>query len=173
MKGIVTDCLQELVVSSYGAEAWREIARRAGVAGDRTFQIDEDVPEEQAMALFAKTCEVGQLSFEQACDAFGAYWVGTYVPRRYPEFYEGVRSTKDFLLRLDAVHVAMRQRLPGARPPLHDYAWRDESTLVMGYRSARGLMPLFVAAVRGAAKHFGDSLGVRELDPEHVEITFG
>lgn len=172
MKGIAVDCLKEVVVGSLGPARWNEILLRAGVQPGTTFHVRDDVDDEVVLNLFALTCEMGNLTLEQACDAFGTHWVGTYIPERYPEFYVGVRSAKDFLLKLDAIHAAVRQRIPNAQPPRHSYEWKDDDTLVMGYASDRRLVDLFIGAVKGAARHFGDAIEVKALDATRVEIVF-
>jgi hypothetical protein len=34
------------------------------------------------LTMFGAACEIGGARFEQACDAYGAFWVGTYIPAR-------------------------------------------------------------------------------------------
>lgn len=172
MKGLVADCLAELVTGSFGAEKWQEILRRSGLSPDRRFQSHEDVEDALVLRMFTHTCEVGGLSFAQACDVYGAYWVGTYVPKHYPDFYAGVTSARQFLLKLDQVHAAMAARLKGATPPRHDYRWKSENTLAMTYRSERGLIDLFIGGVKGIAIHYGESVTVRKIDDQSVEIDF-
>lgn len=172
MKGIAVDCLKEVVVGSLGPAKWIEILARAGVESGTTFHVNDDVDDQVVLNLFAQTCDVGNLTLEQACDAFGAHWVGTYIPQRYPEFYAGVRTAREFLLKLDGIHAAARQRIPNAQPPRHSYEWKSDNTLVMGYASDRGLVELFIGAVRGAARHFGDAIEVQALDEKRVEIVF-
>lgn len=172
MKGITVDCLKKLVTDHYGAEKWKEIASKAGVPADRTFRHDEDLTDEFVLNLFGKTCEVGKLTMEQACEAYGAYWVGSYMLSVYPEFYVGVKSAREFLLKLDTIHATMTERMKGARPPRHSYEWKDDKTLRMSYKSNRDLLVLFIGAVKGVAKHFGNQIEVRKIDQQTVEIVF-
>lgn len=172
MKGITIDCLKKLVTDNYGADRWKEIALKAGVAADRNFKHDEDIADELVLNLFAKTCEVGNLTMEQACDAYGAYWVGSYMLSVYPEFYVGVKSTKEFLLKLDTIHATMTERMKNARPPRHSYGWIDDKTLRMSYKSHRDLLVLFIGAIKGVAKHFQEEIQVRKIDQQSVEIDF-
>jgi hypothetical protein len=173
MKGIVVDALHQLVTTAFGPDQWAELLTRTGFAPDRTFTQNEDLPFDTILAMFGAACEIGGMSFEQACDAYGAFWVGTYIPARYPEFYAGVVSSKDFLLKLDAVHDAMARRMEGAHPPKHSYRWIDADILEMGYSSSyEGLQTLFIGAVKGAALHYGDRIDVVRQDDQSVRITF-
>ncbi len=172
MKGIVIDCLKNLVSEHFGTERWNEVVRLSGASPDRKYEIADDVDEELVLKMFAKTCEVAGLSFEQACDAFGDYWVGSYIPKLYPDFYAGVKSAREFLLKLDNVHATIAARLPNAKPPRHSYQWKSENTLAMSYSSERDLIELFIGAIKGAAKYFKEEIQVRKIDRQSVEIDF-
>jgi hypothetical protein len=172
MKGIVIDCLRNIVMETFGVAKWRDILQASGQDPEIQFGIDDDLDDRIVLGMFGKTCEETGLSFEQACDIFGAYWVGTYIPRRYPEFYVGISSTKAFLLKLDDIHATVAARMTNARPPRHGYEWKNRTTLMMDYRSHRDLMRLFVGAVHGAARHFKETVTVRQIDGCHIEIEF-
>lgn len=172
MKGITVDCLKKLVIEQYGADTWKEIASKAGVAPERDFRHDEDITDDFVLNLFGKTCEIGNLTMEQACDAYGAYWVGSYMKSVYPEFYVGVKSAREFLLKLDTIHATMTERMKNARPPRHSYEWKNDKTLRMSYQSNRDLLVLFIGAIKGVAKYFGNQVEVRKIDGQNVEIVF-
>lgn len=172
MKGIVLDCLHELVTNALGADKWPVILHRADLAPGHVFAHGDDIADETVMSMFASTCELGGLSFEQACEVFGHFWVSSYVPRHYPEFYRGVGATRQLLVKLDEIHTTMRQRMPNAKPPRHTYEWKGDSTLLMGYWSHRPLMQLFLGSVNGVARHYGETIRTRKVDEQHVEIVF-
>lgn len=173
MKGIVADALHQLVITAFGPDQWTELLTRTGMDPARTFTHNEDLPFDTILAMFGAACDIGGMTFEQACDAYGAFWVGHYIPANYPEFYAGVNSSKDFLLKLDAIHASIAKRIPGAHPPMHSYRWVDADTLEMGYASSyEGLQTLFIGAVKGAALHYGDTIDVVRNDDHSVHITF-
>jgi Haem-NO-binding len=172
MEGIVLDCLHNLVTNALGADQWPVILQRAGLRPDQVFARGDDIADETVMSMFASTCELGRMSFEQACEVFGHFWVSAYVPRHYPEFYAGLSTTRQMLVKLDEIHATMRQRMPNAQPPRHTYEWKDDCTLLMGYWSHRPLMQLFLGAVNGVARHYGETIRTRKVDEQHVEIVF-
>lgn len=173
MKGIVLDCLKHLVVDNFGAGKWEKIREESSDAAARDLALVDDVEDGEALAMFGIACQKTGLTFQQACDAFGAYWVGDYIPKRFPQFFGGVSSIREFLLRLDGVHEAVPTIISGAKPPRHTYDWKDEKTLVMTYNSPRDLIELFDGAVRGVAIHFDETIETKILDRKHVEIRFG
>jgi hypothetical protein len=172
MKGIVVNCLEKLVSESFGTEKWKEIMSLSGVSADKKYEIADDIEDELVLKMFANTCQVGNLSFEQACDVFGEYWVSSYIPRLYPDFYVDVKSAKEFLLKLDTIHASISTRIKNAKPPRHSYEWKDENTLAMSYLSDRDLIELFVGAIKGVANHFNEDIQIRKVDRQSVEINF-
>jgi len=172
MKGIVFDCLRNLVSEKFGTDKWNQIMKMSDVNPDTNYTITDDVDDEVILRLFGNTCEALSLSFEQASEAFGEYWNGTYLPKLYPEFYENVNSTRELLVKLDDIHSVIREKMEGAKPPKHSYEWKNENTLIMGYDSSRDLIELFVGAIKGAAKHYNDEITVRNIDRKQVEIKF-
>lgn len=172
MKGIVVDCLKSLVSDSLGTDKWKEIMILSDVSPDKQYRMVDDIDDELVLKMFGKTCEVGQLSFEQACDAYGDYWVNAYMPKLYPDFYIGVKSAKQFLMKLDEIHATMTKKLENAKPPRHQYQWRNGNTLVMSYDSERGLIDLFIGAVKGVARFYEEEVQIRKIDEQRVEINF-
>lgn len=172
MKAIVFDCLRDLVLAEFGETMWQEIAGNSPLGGDAPSSIADDHPDEHVLGLFARTCELVGLNFSQGCEAFGAHWVGRYLPERYPDIYDGIKSARAFILKLDTIHAAIPQRLAGAMPPRHSYEWRDEKTLLIGYRSGRDLIELFEASLHAVGAHFNSPITTRPIDRQTVEVIF-
>lgn len=172
MKGIVVNCLENLVSENFGTEKRNEVMNLSGMGADKKYEMSDDIEDELVLKMFANTCQAGNLSFEQACDVFGEYWVSSYIPKLYPDFYVDVKSAKEFLLKLDTIHASISTRIKNAKPPRHSYEWKDENTLAMSYLSDRDLIELFVGAIKGVAKYFNEDIQIRKVDRQSVEINF-
>ena len=83
-----------------------------------------------------------------------------------------VNTAKDFLLKMDKAHFDSTKMLEGARPPRFDYEWVGPKTLIMHYKSQRGLIDIMVGLIKGVGKYFKENLQVRKLDDKRVEIVF-
>ncbi len=112
------------------------------------------------------------LSLEQATDAFGEYWVNVYAPKIYEMYYKGVKSAKDFLLKMDGVHKSVTQNMENAQPPSFEFNWKDDKTLIVKYISHRGLIDFYVGLARGVGIYFKEDIKVRKLTDKEVEIIF-
>jgi len=172
MKGVIFACLKELVENEYGQQRWGNVLERAGLPVTMRVLPIADVDDAVVMKVVGATCEELGITQQQAADAFGRQWACSYAPKMYGVFYEGITSTKEFLLKLDDIHVATTRTIVNARPPRFEYQDVDENTLIMEYHSPRGLMPFFTGLVRGLAENYGEKATVSSLGDNKVEIVF-
>jgi len=172
VKGVVINCIEELVTTQFGQRKWQEVLNEAGLDPARVFLAITDVAEDDTMRLIQAVGKTLNLSLQQVADAFGDYWVNVYAPRIYHGYYEKAKTAKDFLLQIDHVHIQMTKQLKEARPPRFRYEWEDAKTLIMHYHSHRGLMPIMFGLIKGVAKYFQEDLQITKLDDTRVRIIF-
>jgi len=112
------------------------------------------------------------ITSQQAADAFGEYWVCNFAPKIYGIYYKEAKNGKDFLLKMDSVHERTAKSVPGAQPPRFEYQQKDDKTLVMIYKSKRGLIDILIGLIKGVGKYYKENLTVTKLGPDRVEIKF-
>jgi len=158
MKGVICKCLQELVVEKFGKDKWEAILEKAGLPKNKVFTNVENVEDAQVLKLIDATCKVLGITPQQAADAFGEY--------------KEAKNAKDFLLKMDSVHERTAKSVPGAQPPRFKYQQKDDKTLVMIYKSKRGLIDIMIGLIKGVGKYYKENLTVTKLGPDRVEIKF-
>jgi hypothetical protein len=171
VKGVIVSCLRELVETEFGVEKWEEALERAGLPRGASYLPIADVDDETVLRVVGELCNVLGISEQEAADAFGRHWACTYAPKVYGVYYAGVNSAKEFLLRMDDVHVSTTRAIPNAHPPRFTYEDVGEDTLIMEYHSDRNLMPFFTGLVRGVAEYFGEKADVKTIGPNKVKIV--
>ncbi|MEM2742187.1 MAG: heme NO-binding domain-containing protein [Candidatus Aenigmatarchaeota archaeon] len=173
MKGTIIICLRELVEGKFGKDKWANILKEAGVPDlDKGLTTFKDIDEAIVGKLFNATCKILGISFQQAADAFGDYWVNVYSQKYYKPYYMTAKNAKDFLLKMDEVHQKTTQALPGSKPPRFDYEMPDDKTLIMKYKSHRNLIDVLVGLIKGVGKFYKENLQVRKIGNDKVEIKF-
>ncbi len=172
MKGAILACLQEFVESETSSEKWREIVAHAGVNAPFLYTPIDSVPEEDVVAVVSSLCEILSLPLETAADAFGEFWVKNYTQKLYWTFYLGVGSAKEFLLKLNDIHVKTTRLVKGAEPPRFEYEWENEKTLIMRYISRRNLLDFAIGLVRGVGKFYKEDLQVSKVGADRIRIEF-
>ena len=171
MKGTVVKCMEELVSEKFGAAKWKECLKRAGLPESKFYSSLEDVADGEVMALIKGVGEAAGLSGAQVMAAFGEHWSTVYAPRVYKVYFDAAKSTREFLLKLDEVHVTMTRSLKSARPPRFTYEWQGDKHLVMHYASERGLVALMPGLIAGLGKYYKDHPSVR-LAGNAVHVQF-
>ncbi len=172
MKGSIVECIRELVTSKFGAAKWKEALKKAGLPESKLFSSFEDVPDPQVLAIMKGVAEAASLTMPQVMEAFGEHWSNSYAPSVYKPYFATTKSTRDFLLKLDEIHLAMTRNMKSARPPRFRYEWKGDKHLVMHYDSERGLVALMPGLIRGLGKHFHDNPAVNLVGNEvHVKFA--
>lgn len=172
MKGVIADCLADLVANKFGRDKWEKVLELTGVEKNTVFAVYSDIDDATVMEVLKNTCEVLSITMEQAADAFGEYWVSTYAPEIYWAYYRNWNSAREYLLDLDRIHDRVTQRIPNAHPPRFEYEWENENSLIMHYNSDRGLVGILAGLARGVGKYFDEDLTVSIAGDSAVRIEF-
>jgi len=172
MKAGIVICLGDMVKEKFGQQKWDAALEGAGLNKNAMFIPIQDVADETIIKIVHSTCKVLDLTIEQATEAFGDYWVNTYAPKIYRTYYRGANSAKDLLLQMDRVHEAVTTNIPNARPPRFSYEWANDKTLLMKYKSTRGMIDILVGCVKGVGKYFNEEVRVRKLSTDKIEVVF-
>ncbi len=161
MKGIIFSVLQEYAGNRHGAEG-REAFRRA--TGLTLPLATSDYPDEKVAAAVGALTDLFGNKPEEVLADFGRYFVAEspLVQKTYAAYFRNARDAKDFLMKMDSVHVQVTKALPGATPPRFDYEDRG-SELVVVYRSERKLCSLLKGLIEGIGLRYnGRPLSWRE-----------
>lgn len=172
MKGVIVLCLENLVKENFGKDKWVEIANRTGFDPDTRFLASQDIDDKVILKAIESLCGVLNISAEQAADAFGDYWINKYALKMYSAYYARATNARDFLLKMDNVHETTTKNVANAKPPRFDYEWKDDKTLIMTYKSQRGLMAIFAGLVKGIGKYYKENLKVSQKGSNKLEIVF-
>ena len=172
MKGVIVQCLGNLVTEKFGKDKWEDALEKSGVDRNYNCLAFDDVDDEVIIKVIKSTCEVLDITMSQAADAFGDYWVNNFTQKIYGVYYKNKNNAKEFLLNMDNVHNITTKNIKNARPPRFEYKEVDDKTLIMTYKSHRGLIDILIGLIKGVGKHFNEDLQVRKINDTQVEIKF-
>ena len=172
MKGAIVQCLGDLVKNSFGNDKWEDSLDKAGMSRKSFFMPLQNIEDDKVLKLIESLCKVLNITPAQAADAFGDYWVNVYAPKIYGTYYKGPRSAREFLKKMDEVHANVTTNIPNAHPPRFEYEWKDDKTLIMKYKSSRGLIDILVGLIKGVGKYFKEDLKVTKLGSDRVQVVF-
>ncbi|NOX88299.1 MAG: hypothetical protein GXO77_04675 [Calditrichaeota bacterium] len=172
MKGTIVKCLEELVTTKFGRDKWEKSLEDAGFNKSTMFLPIGDIDDAQVMKIIEMVCKNLNITLTQAADAFGDYWVNVYSQKLYGHYYAKHKTAKDFFLNLDNIHFIMTKTMKNARPPRFDYEWKDDKTLIMHYKSHRGLIDFLEGLAKGVSKFYHENLQISKLGSSRIKIVF-
>lgn len=174
MKGTILVCLRDMLFErcAVSQDDWKNMLEAAGLDRHLVLLPSADLPDAAALALFGEAQARYFSSHEALADAFGSHWCVRYAPDVYPSIYRRVSNAREFIMKMDDVHVQITQTIENARPPRFQYEDLGRGGLLVRYQSARGLIQIFAGLCRGIGEYYGEALEVKVLDTERVSITF-
>ena len=172
MKGTIVKCLSDLVKNNFGEHNWKEILQQSGVSPYTAILVTSDIDDKTVFKLIENTCKVLNITKQQACDAFGDYWVNTYAPKIYSMYYAKFENAKQFIMGMEKTHETVTKHILNARPPRFTFEEVDENTIIVNYISARNMIDFYIGLVKGIGKYFNTPIDVKKLSEERVKLTF-
>ena len=165
MVGLIQKLLLDLVESAATSDQVAEVKRRAGIPPDMEFRIDETYDDEEWRRLLAATCEVLEITQEQAEEEFADFFFRDMV-KRWPTWLQMAKSSREFLERQPLIHngFATGMQEPAKRDAIND-KFRIESAddeLVVRYCSPNRLCGLYKALARSVFSYYGDQAAIHE-----------
>lgn len=156
MKGIIFNLLEEVIRAEYGDETWEGLLETAQLDGAYTSL--GNYPDAEITKLVTAAASGLKLPPDEIIRWFGRKAL-PILARRYPQFFDGHKSARTFLLTLNnVIHTEVRKIYPGAEVPEFDYDTSSTDVLLMGYKSPRRLCALAHGFTEAAAAHFGEEL---------------
>lgn len=174
MKGTILVCLRDMLRQDHNLtnEQWREMLAEAGLNSNQMILASGDIEDSQALALFGVAQNRFYSNHEELANAFGRYWTIHYAPKIYSSVYNQATNTREFLLKMDDVHVMVTKTIANSKPPRFTYENEGEDTLLINYSSERGLIHLFAGLCKGLAEYFNEPVKVDVRSPTQVSVKF-
>ncbi len=154
MKGILFNLAEEVVGTSYGADAWERILDASQVSG--AYTTLGNYPDEEFSQIISGAVEVLGASEATVVSSIAEGAI-PLLSQRYPHFFAGHRSARTFVLTLnEIIHPEVRKLYPGADVPEFDFSDASDGALLIGYHSRRRLCALAEGFIRGAATRYDE-----------------
>lgn len=174
MKGTILVCLRDMLRDECGMTdtQWQDMLEAVGLDRYRSILLASDVDDAHALGLFGEAQKRFYPSFLDIANAYGKYWSVIYAPKVYASVYSGVKNAREFILKMDKVHVMVTQTMENATPPRFTFEEVGSRELLVHYKSGRGLIHLYAGLARGIGTYFNEKLTVSVVNDEKVSIVF-
>ncbi len=167
MYGMVNKAIEDLVCARFGALAWEQVKRVAGVEVD-VFITDESYPDDVTYRLIEGACRVLGRDGGDVLRLFGEHWLLHTARNGYGTLLDaGGQTLPEFLVNLPDFHTRVALLFPNLQPPEFLVTDRTATSLRLHYRSRRrGLEPFVEGILRGVGRRFDTPVVVTTLPPD-------
>ncbi len=172
MKGVIVNCIEEVLEKKYNKQKLEKIKEKAGVKSGTIFLAGQNVEDKIVMELIQAACSELSLSLQDFGILFGDYWVNHFSQRIYSQYYNSHKTAKDFLLQMNDLHKTITNNMPGATPPQFQYEHISEKKIGITYKSHRNLIDLFIGLIYGVGNYYKEKLKVEKLTDSYVTVEF-
>ena len=172
MKGMVFTEFLELVDTTFSLETSERLIEMSQLPSDGVYTSVGTYDAREMAMLVTNLSTLTGVPVSDLLKSFGRHLFQRFTAT-FPEFFEGMRSSLDFLPRVeDYVHLEVRKLYPDAELPSFSCDVAQPGSMVMIYRSTRNLPDLAEGLILACIEHFGESLVVRREDSgENVSET--
>jgi hypothetical protein len=160
--GIVFGELKQYVTARLGESAWSELLADAAI-GPKLYLAIQEYPDEELGAILQAACRRTGLSAATVLQDFGDF-IGPHLMQMYRMYILPEWKTLDVIEHTEErVHKMVRLQHRGARPPYLSTTRRGDDAIVIHYSSARRLCAFAKGIAIGIARHYGETLEIRDL----------
>lgn len=159
MYGWINGCLEDLITTNYGVDAWQQIRKDANVEGD--FFRSSYYSDESTVKLISAGAKFLNQTAESLLEQFGAHFIHYLESYGYGRTMRCQGSTfREWIRNVNEPHRLLKSRFPDSSFPefwLEDNAADlNGNSVILHYTSQRtgGLAPIVVGIVKEAASFY-------------------
>jgi len=174
MKATIVLCIKEIIEKKFGKDKFKEILKKSGFEEEKVFFAAMDIEDDKVLKIVDNAIKILNVNKNDFFELFGEYWVTGYATKIYKPYFLLSSNAKEFLSNMKTVHELVTKISKSSNPPDFEYEKRsnEDNKLIMHYKSKRGLSFLMPGLIKGVAKHYNESVDVKELGNDTFEITF-
>ncbi|WP_195429645.1 heme NO-binding domain-containing protein [Clostridium sp. D46t1_190503_E9] len=175
MKGTVVSTWLRTCRDLYGNEVINKSLKSVNWSENIVFTPLEDVNDPQIFNLIQTIADNVGTSVNELWQVIGENNLQKFS-EDYPIFFKRVNLYK-FLDSLNFIHSIIMKKIRGSRPPKMHLEPISNNSIYLTYKSDRELFDYFLGLLNGSAKHFGETIEIREVERKKgelkVHINFG
>lgn len=166
MYGLVNQGVKDLVISNFGEESWKALAKEAESPDD--FVAMQYYDDGLTYRLVGAASKMLNQPPEKILSEFGRHWVHFTGKEGYGPIMDLFGGDfKSCLENLNHLHTRMGMTLPHLKPPSFAFSEIDSKTYELKYTSERlGLSPMVIGLIDGLAKKYNVQVRIEECSFE-------
>ncbi|MFC0337184.1 Haem-NO-binding [Kushneria avicenniae] len=165
MKGIIFNMFNDIVVSRFDEQTWEDILDHARVSG--AYSSVGNYADQDMFALVNAACEHLEMTPQECLQWLGREML-PQLGRLYPGMLEHYQSTFSTLKALNnVIHPEVVRYHPDAIVPVFHYHEVSDNSMVMEYRSARGICSFAHGLMLGCSDYYNEAAEIDHFQCRH------
>lgn len=175
MKGIVFTEFLEMVEEKFGFLVADQIVQQSSLPSGGSYTAVGTYPHSEMVSLVVSLSKATEVEVPVLLKTFGKHLFPRFA-QGYGQFFKDVTDPFVFLESLENyIHVEVKKLYPDAELPSFDSHSPSADTLVMEYRSDRGMADFAEGLLEGCFDHFGQEVAISREDVDargsHTKFT--
>lgn len=175
MKGIVFTEFLEMVEEKFGFLIADQIVQQSSLPSGGTYTAVGTYPHAEMVSLVVSLSKETEVEVPVLLKTFGKHLFPRFA-QGYGQFFADVKDPFTFLESLEGyIHVEVKKLYPDAELPSFESHSPAPNTLVMEYRSERGMADFAEGLLEGCFEHFNQSVSISREDVDargsHTKFT--
>lgn len=153
MMGMVFTELFDMVEEKFSLDLVDAVIERSGSRGSYTSV--GNYPDQELVQIVVALSETTGIAVPDLLYAYGEHLFGRFLAL-FPDFFSTHVSAPSFLNGLEShVHTEVRKLYSAARPPLFTFQEDEQGSMILEYRSERGLWKFAHGLLESCLAHYG------------------
>jgi len=162
MKGTVVNIWIQTLTNLYGESSILKAMNNVNWDSNRIISPMEDIEDLEIFGLIEEVAELQNKEKSEVWRLIGQNNIETFS-KWFPSYFEH-SNYKGFMMMMDTVHKQLTKMIRGANPPRLIPSESEGNSLVILYKSKRGMFDYLVGLMEGGAKYFNEHVEMEELE---------
>lgn len=174
MKGVVFTEFLEMVEEKFGLVVANQIVEASDLPSQGAYSAVGTYDHTEMVQLLGHLSDHSGLEPPQLLKIFGLHLFPKFATG-YASLFAHASDAFAFLTSLDAyIHVEVRKLYADAELPKFHISQPDEATLIMEYRSRRGMADLAEGLIEACIQHYQEQIDLQrsDLSPDGTHTRF-
>lgn len=171
MKGLIFTELLAMADHAVGEAQVDHVISRCPLSSGGAYSAVGNYPSSDLKALVEGFASETGNSVSALQKAFG-HWMLTHFTENYSHFFTAKTNAFDLLVSVeDEIHVEVRKLHPDTSLPYFSYERPNERTLLLTYRSGRGLVDFCEGLIEATLAHYGETASISRDVTNDDDVT--
>lgn len=164
MKGVVFTEFVDMVEDSFGLDTVDAMLAPEGLPSGGVYTATGTYGHAEIVTLLTRLTTQTGVPIPDLLRSYGEHLFQRFY-QLFPNFFEKPRNSFEFLAAINGtIHVEVRKLYPDAELPEFTHEMTGDDSMLLTYRSPRGLVDLAEGLITGCCRHYDEKMSITRDD---------